>query len=118
LYDVVSAHLIPLLDVREFTYLIPLTRKLGTVIGIIDAFQGMNALEGTGIKAVAGGISEALIETAFGLIVAIPAVWTFNHFSSKRESFRVEMNNSASELTAYLKRHQRNDLENCNANVL
>jgi biopolymer transport protein ExbB/TolQ len=86
----------------------PFVGLLGTVIGIINAFQGMRLAEGTGISAVAGGISEALIETGFGLIVAIPAVWTFNHFSHRLDSFRIEMNNSSSELMAYLKKHWRN----------
>ncbi len=54
-----------------------------------------------GIGAVAGGISEALIETAFGLLVAIPAVWAFNYFVNKVEAFTIEMDNSSSELIDY-----------------
>ena len=79
----------------------PFVGLLGTVIGIIGAFQGMKAAEGTGIAAVAGGISEALIETAFGLLVAIPAVWAFNIFTNKVEAFQIEMDNSSSELIDY-----------------
>lgn len=79
----------------------PFVGLLGTVIGIIGAFQGMKAAEGTGIAAVAGGISEALIETAFGLLVAIPAVWAFNIFTNKVEAFTIEMDNSSSELIDY-----------------
>ena len=79
----------------------PFVGLLGTVIGIISAFQGMKAAEGTGISAVAGGISEALIETAFGLLVAIPAVWAFNIFTNKVEAFTIEMDNSSSELIDY-----------------
>jgi len=79
----------------------PFVGLLGTVIGIIGAFQGMKAAEGTGIAAVAGGISEALIETAFGLLVAIPAVWAFNIFTNKVEGFQIEMDNSSSELIDY-----------------
>src|SRR5687767_6768531 len=56
----------------------PFVGLFGTVIGIIDAFHSMNQQETTGFSAVAGGISEALIATAFGLLVAIPAVWMFN----------------------------------------
>lgn len=55
----------------------------------------------TGIGAVAGGISEALVTTAFGLLVAIPAVMLFNYFTNKVESFDVEMDNSSSELVDY-----------------
>jgi len=50
---------------------------------------------------VAGGISEALVTTAFGLFVAIPAVWVYNYFSNKIEAFDVEMDNSSSELIDY-----------------
>ena len=67
-------------------------------VGIINAFQGMTAGETTGLAAVAGGISEALVATAMGLFVAVPAVWMYNYFSTKVESFVVEMNNSSSEL--------------------
>ena len=79
----------------------PFVGLLGTVIGIIGAFQGMTAAGGTGISAVAGGISEALIETAFGLLVAIPAVWAFNILTNKVEGFTIEMDNSSSELIDY-----------------
>ena len=61
----------------------------------------MSSEKSTGLSAVAGGISEALITTAFGLFVAVPAVWMFNYFNSKIESFDVEMNNSSSELIDY-----------------
>ena len=81
--------------------IIGIVMTVGTVIGIIGAFQGMKAAEGTGIAAVAGGISEALIETAFGLLVAIPAVWAFNIFTNKVEAFTIEMDNSSSELIDY-----------------
>jgi len=50
---------------------------------------------------VAGGISEALVTTAIGLFVAIPAVWVYNYFTSKIEAFDVEMDNSSSELIDY-----------------
>jgi biopolymer transport protein ExbB/TolQ len=79
----------------------PFVGLFGTVVGIINSFQQMKASEGTGIGAIAGGISEALIETAFGLVVAIPAVWAFNYFSNKVDSFIVEMDNSSSELIDY-----------------
>ena len=82
----------------------PFVGLLGTVIGIIDAFQSMRVSDASGIKVVSGGISEALIETAFGLIVAIPAVWTFNYFMNRLEGFKTEMDNSSSELRVYLKK--------------
>lgn len=79
----------------------PFVGLFGTVIGIINAFQGMKAAETAGIAAVAGGISEALVTTAFGILVAVPAVWLFNYFTNKVSSFGVEMDNSASELIDY-----------------
>lgn len=79
----------------------PFVGLFGTVIGIINAFQGMKAEETAGIAAVAGGISEALVTTAFGILVAVPAVWLFNYFTNKVSSFGVEMDNSASELIDY-----------------
>ncbi len=58
--------------------------------------------------AVAGGISEALVTTAIGLFVAVPAVWAFNYFTNRIDAFDVEMGNSSSELLDYfLKRVQR-----------
>lgn len=79
----------------------PFVGLFGTVVGIINAFTGMKSAESAGISAVAGGISEALVETAFGLIVALPAVWAYNYFQGKVESFQVEMENSSSELIDY-----------------
>ncbi len=79
----------------------PFVGLFGTVVGIINAFSSMAAEKSTGIGAVAGGISEALVTTAVGLFVAIPAVWMFNYFTNKVESFDVEMGNSSSELIDY-----------------
>lgn len=86
----------------------PFVGLFGTVLGIIHAFNGISTEHATGIGAVAGGISEALVTTAIGLVVAIPAVWLYNYFSSKLEAFDVEMDNSSSELIDYfLKRSGR-----------
>jgi len=71
------------------------------VIGILNAFQQIATQKTSGIGAVAGGISEALVTTAFGLLVAIPAVMAFNYFTGRVESFDVEMDNSSSELIDY-----------------
>jgi biopolymer transport protein ExbB/TolQ len=79
----------------------PFIGLFGTVIGIINAFQGM-ALSGSGgLGAVSAGISEALATTAFGLLVAVPAVWMYNYFLNKVERFNVEMSNSSSQLIDY-----------------
>lgn len=76
----------------------PFVGLFGTTFGIINAFVGMREAESAGISAVAGGIAEALVTTALGLAVAVPAVWLFNYFTSKVENFVVEMDNSSAEL--------------------
>ena len=86
----------------------PFVGLFGTVLGIINAFTQIQATKSTGLTAVAGGIAEALVTTAFGLFVAVPAVWMYNYFTTKLEAFDVEMDNSSSELIDYfLKRTQR-----------
>jgi len=79
----------------------PFVGLLGTVVGVINAFQGIGAQGSAGLGAVSQGISEALIETALGLVVAIPAVWLYNYFTGRLEYFNVEMDNSSSELVDY-----------------
>ncbi|MCS6951820.1 MAG: MotA/TolQ/ExbB proton channel family protein [Bryobacterales bacterium] len=86
----------------------PFVGLFGTVVGIINAFKGISTEKSTGLGAVAGGISEALVATAIGLFVAVPAVWMYNYFTSRIEAFDVEMSNSSSELIDYfLKRTQQ-----------
>src|ERR1700722_10596775 len=86
----------------------PFVGLFGTVLGIIDAFKGISTEKSTGLGAVAGGISEALVTTAVGLFVALPAVWMYNYFTNRVEAFDVEMGNSSSELIDYfLKRTQK-----------
>ena len=82
----------------------PFVGLLGTVIGIITAFQGIAATGSGGLGAVSAGISEALVETALGLVVAIPAVWFYNYLTGRIEYFNVEMDNSSSELVDYFVR--------------
>ncbi len=85
----------------------PFVGLFGTVVGIVNAFKGIASEKAAGLGAVAGGISEALVTTALGLFVAIPAVMMFNYFTNKVESFGIEMNNSSSELLDYfIKRSQ------------
>jgi biopolymer transport protein ExbB/biopolymer transport protein TolQ len=79
----------------------PFVGLLGTVVGVISAFQGIAATGSGGLGAVSAGIAEALIETALGLVVAIPAVWMYNYFTGRLEYFNVEMDNSSSELVDY-----------------
>jgi biopolymer transport protein ExbB len=79
----------------------PFVGLLGTVVGVINAFSGIAATGSGGIGAVSAGISEALVETALGLVVAIPAVWFFNYLTGRLDYFNVEMDNSSSELVDY-----------------
>ena len=83
----------------------PFVGLLGTVIGVINAFVGIASSGSGGIGAVSAGIAEALIETALGLFVAIPAVWFYNYLTGRIEHFNVEMDNSSSELVDYFIKH-------------
>ena len=74
---------------------------LATTLGVINAFQGIAQTGSGGLGAVSGGISEALVGTAVGLFVAIPAVWFYNYLTGRIEYFNVEMDNSSSELVDY-----------------
>jgi biopolymer transport protein ExbB/biopolymer transport protein TolQ len=84
----------------------PFVGLFGTTVGIINAFEGMSSEKTAGLSAVAGGISEALVTTAFGLFVAVPAVWAYNWFTNKVEAFGIEMTNSSSELIDYFIKQQ------------
>ena len=79
----------------------PFVGLLGTVVGVINAFTGIASTGSGGLGAVSAGIAEALVETALGLLVAIPAVWIYNYLTSRIEYFNVEMDNSSSEMVDY-----------------
>ncbi|MDH3494198.1 MAG: MotA/TolQ/ExbB proton channel family protein [Acidobacteriota bacterium] len=89
----------------------PFVGLFGTVVGIIGAFVRLAANESAGIGLVGGAIAEALVATAFGIAVAVPAVWLFNYFTNKVTSFGVEMENSASELVDYFLKQRTRRLE-------
>src|SRR5213594_2742149 len=81
----------------------PFVGLLCTVMGIVNAFTGMAASGGGGsLASVSAGIAEALITTAFGLIVAIPAVWLYHFFTTKIDFLSVEMTYTSKELIDYL----------------
>ena len=86
----------------------PFIGLFGTVIGIINAFRGMALTGSGGIGAVSAGIAEALVTTALGLFVAIPAAWMFNVFQNKLERLQVEMSNSSSELIDFFMKKKKN----------
>ena len=76
----------------------PFIGLFGTVVGIINAFRNIAATGSGGMSVVSGGIAEALVSTALGIFVAIPAVVAFNSFTGKIETFHVEMNRASSQL--------------------
>jgi biopolymer transport protein ExbB/TolQ len=87
----------------------PFVGLLGTVVGIVDSFKATIGSHATGLAAVGAGIAEALVTTALGLIVAIPAVWCFNYFTEVLNAYTVEMNTSTLELVTYLAIHPVRD---------
>jgi biopolymer transport protein ExbB len=80
----------------------PFVGLLGTTMGIVNAFQGMAVSGSGGIGAISAGVSEALLTTALGLLVAIPAVWGFNYFQIKIENLAAEMTYTSKEFIDYL----------------
>ena len=83
----------------------PFVGLFGTVLGVITAFQGMAASGSGGLGSVSAGIAEALIETAFGLFVAIPAVMAYNFFVRKIRVLESEVETFASDMLNIVKRH-------------
>ncbi|MFQ5702452.1 MAG: MotA/TolQ/ExbB proton channel family protein [Gemmatimonadales bacterium] len=80
----------------------PFVGLLGTTMGVVNAFTGMALTGSGGLAAISAGIAEALITTAFGLGVAIPAVWLYNYFQTKIENITVEMTYTSKELIDFL----------------
>jgi biopolymer transport protein ExbB/TolQ len=76
----------------------PFVGLFGTVAGIINAFRNIAATGSGGMSVVSGGIAEALVTTALGIFVAIPAVAAFNYFTGKVEVFHIEMNRASTQL--------------------
>jgi len=87
-----------LIWVSSVTTIAPLIGFLGTVSGMINAFEAIAASEQVNAKLVASGISEALITTATGLIVAIPATLFYNYFVASIDRFVIEMEETSAEL--------------------
>jgi len=82
----------------------PFVGLFGTVIGVMRAFEAISQSGRGGIGTVSAGIAEALVATAAGLFVAIPAVTAYNHFVSRVKSCVTEMDAAASELLARVSR--------------
>ncbi len=86
----------------------PFIGLFGTVWGIINSFTGF-ATEGTTLDAVAPGIAEALIATALGLAVAIPAVWFYNHFQNELVKINRQMESFSQEFLNMVERSIMDD---------
>jgi biopolymer transport protein TolQ len=76
----------------------PFVGLFGTIMGIVDAFHGLGTAGTATLRAVAPGVSEALITTAAGLLVAIPAVIAYNQFTASCRDFAARMDDFAREL--------------------
>jgi biopolymer transport protein ExbB/biopolymer transport protein TolQ len=84
----------------------PFVGLLGTVMGVVNAFQGMAAAGSGGLAAISAGIAEALITTAFGLLVAIPAVWLYNYYTNRIDFVSTEISYFTKELMDFLLRYE------------
>lgn len=85
----------------------PFIGLFGTVWGIMNAFQRIGLTHNTSLAAVAPGIAEALIATAFGLIAAIPAVIAYNKFTADLKRMAANMEQFSAEFLNILSRHIR-----------
>jgi len=85
----------------------PFIGLFGTIFGIINAFRGMALTGSGGIGAVASGIAEALITTAFGIGVAILALWCYNILTNRTDIYGAEMSNTTSQIVDFfIRRHE------------
>ncbi len=80
----------------------PFVGLLGTTMGVVNSFTGMALTGSGGLAAISAGIAEALVATAIGLGVAIPAVWMYNYFQTRIENLTVEMTYTSKELIDFL----------------
>lgn len=85
----------------------PFVGLLGTVLGIVNAFQMMAATGSGGLSAVSSGIAEALATTALGLVVALPAIGAYNGFSAMIEARAVDISEASNELLDLVALHLR-----------
>ncbi|MBI4701784.1 MAG: MotA/TolQ/ExbB proton channel family protein [Deltaproteobacteria bacterium] len=83
----------------------PFVGLLGTVMGIVNAFQQMAKTGAGGLGTVSAGIAEALVTTAFGLLVAIPAVMAYNFLQNWIDQRAVDISESSNELLDVVARH-------------
>jgi len=80
----------------------PFVGLFGTTFGIIDAFRSIAVTGAGNFPAISGGISEALVTTALGLFVAIPAVWAYNALSQRIDGFGLLLERTGHELLLHV----------------
>jgi biopolymer transport protein ExbB/biopolymer transport protein TolQ len=85
----------------------PFVGLLGTVMGIVNSFQSMAASGSGGLGTVSAGIAEALVTTAFGLLVAIPAVMAYNYLQGWVDERAIDISESSNELLDLVARRLR-----------
>jgi len=85
----------------------PFIGLFGTIFGIINAFRGMALTGSGGIGAVAAGIAEALVTTAFGIGVAVIALWFYNLLNARIEIYEAEMSNTTSQVVDFFVRQEK-----------
>ena len=84
----------------------PFVGLLGTTMGIVNSFTGMAVSGGGGLEAISAGIAEALIATALGLLVAIPAVWLYNYFTTRLETLFAELAHAGREMVDWMMKRE------------
>jgi biopolymer transport protein ExbB/TolQ len=84
----------------------PFVGLFGTTFGIMDAFAAIGVTGAGGFATGASGIAEALVTTALGLVVAVPAVWAYNYFAGRLERVSVEIDRASYELVGFLAKSQ------------
>lgn len=80
----------------------PFVGLFGTTFGIIDAFAIISATGSTQMSVISGAIAEALYTTAFGLVVALPAIWAYNYSLARVEAFGADLDRARHQLMAFL----------------
>jgi biopolymer transport protein ExbB/biopolymer transport protein TolQ len=84
----------------------PFVGLLGTTMGVVNAFTGMAISGSGGLAAISAGIAEALITTAFGLLVALPAVWLYNYYINRIDYISMEVTYVTKEFVDFLLRYE------------
>jgi biopolymer transport protein ExbB/TolQ len=80
----------------------PFVGLFGTVVGILNGFKAMEVSHAASLSGLIGAVAEALVTTAWGLLIAVPTVWAYNYFESRLKDFDSEMDQSRNEILNYI----------------